>query len=360
VNMPPEIRVHENLKISTNSPCFFIAEAGVNHNGDLENAISLIDVAVDAGADAVKFQTFNPSKIATSYAPKSTYHIETTGDDSSQSWLDLLKSQQLSFEDHDKLIRYANSKKIIFMSTPYDHESVDILSNLGVSILKVASTDMNNYSLLRHMAKTNLPIILSTAMSEINEIVASKKVLNKSGCENIAILQCTGSYPAETKYLNINAMKHIERETGCMSGFSDHSTDILSASVSVAAGANIYEKHFTLDKKMSGPDHRASLEPSELKSCVKLVRQTELMLGSGLKSVLACEQENRLKLRKFSVSIRDLPKGHILLADDITVKRTGGLGFPANEIESLIGCRLTESIKADQPINEQVIKVAKK
>ena len=203
------MKIGKEITISDNSRCFIIAEAGVNHNGNLEKAINLIDVASDAGADAVKFQTFISSKIATNYTPKSTYHVETTGNDAKQSWLELLKSQELSAEDHRILFEYALKKKIIFLSTPYDEESVDLLSKLGVSALKVASTDLNNHRLLGIMARTNLPIILSTAMSTMNEIIKSRDVVFQNGGSS-NVLQCTGSYPSKITDLNIGAMLQIK------------------------------------------------------------------------------------------------------------------------------------------------------
>lgn len=350
------MKIGKEITISDNSRCFIIAEAGVNHNGNLEKAIKLIDVASEAGADAVKFQTFISSKIATTYTPKSTYHVETTGNDAKQSWLELLKSQELSAEDHRILFEYALKKKIIFLSTPYDEESVDLLSKLGVSALKVASTDLNNHRLLGVMARTNLPIILSTAMSTMNEIIKSRDVVFQNGGSSLAILQCTGSYPSKIKDLNIGAMLQIKNKTGCLTGFSDHSTEVIASSVATAAGAKIYEKHFTLDKRMPGPDHRASLEPDELKTCVELVRKTEEMIGVGEKFILDCEKENRKKLRKFTVASKNLNAGHVLRHNDFLLKRTGGEGFPADEAELILGKKLVRDIDADQPISQDIIR----
>ena len=350
-----EIFLSEKLSISDQSNCFFIAEAGVNHNGNLENAIKLIDAAVEAGADAVKFQTFSASQIATQYAPKSTYHLETTGNDEHQSWLELLKSQELSVEDHEVLFKYSAKKNIIFLSTPYDLESVDLLENLGVSLLKVASTDLNNHRLLKYMAKTSIPIILSTAMSTIEEVLQSQNILINAGCSELAILQCTGSYPTIDNDLNIGAMLHIREKTNCLIGFSDHSTGVNAVSIAAAAGAKIVEKHFTLDRSMPGPDHRASLEPTELKECINLMRRTETMMGLGEKIVLDCESENRRKLRKFTVAARDFEKGHVLRDEDLLLKRTGGEGVSAAKVGSIVGKTLIKDVIADQVVDLDVI-----
>ena len=351
MNFKNKIRVDNNTVISDKNPCFIIAEAGVNHNGNLDNGKKLVDIAADAGADAVKFQTFQAKNISRENAPRATYHIETTGSDKKQSWYELLLSQELSPKDHIALIEHCKKRNIIFLSTPYDEQSVDLLVDLGTPIIKIASTDSNNHKLLSYIGSKKVSVILSTAMSSIDEIKNSIGVLYYAGCRNLALLQCTGNYPTKKDDLNILAMKNIKEISNCVVGFSDHSTNINSGSIAVAAGAKVYEKHFTVSRNMDGPDHRASLEPKELKECISLIKDTEIMLGSGLKKILNCEKDNRKILRKFAVAKRNLFEGHIISENDVDFKRTGGLGCPADTYFSLIGKRIIKKINKNEIIN---------
>jgi len=341
----------ENRTISHNDPCFIIAEAGVNHNGDMDIARKLIDVAVEAGADAVKFQTFVADEIILHNAPKAQYHIETTGGDAKQSWYELLKSQELDQEMHKQLIAYCKNKKIQFLSTPYDIPSVDLLDNLDVSLFKVASTDANNLPLLRYMAQKGKPIILSTAMSEIEEVENSVAIIREEGVEELVVLQCTGSYPAPANQANVRAMHQIAKHCNVAVGYSDHVPGYNAAMAAISLGACVYEKHFTLDRNLPGPDHRASLEPNELKELIKAIRETEDILGDGNKKVMPCEIKNRSKLRKFIVAKKDIKQGDMFSGDNLTTKRTGGEGTSPMLWDSLMDKRSKTDYKIDTPIN---------
>ena len=340
----------QKITIDHDQPCFIIAEAGVNHNGDMVLAKQLIDAAVDAGADAVKFQTFIAEEIILRNAPKAEYHIETTGDDKTQSWYDLLKSQELNREQHIELIAYCNSKNIMFISTPYDWPSIDLLDELDVQLFKVASTDANNLPLLRYMAKKGRPIILSTAMSNIAEIKNSVQLIKEEGVNDLVVLQCTGSYPAPARQANLNAMKQIEKICRVAVGYSDHVPGYNVAIAAVAQGACVYEKHFTISRDFPGPDHRASLEPGELKELIAAIRQTESALGDGNKSVMPCEEVNRNKLRKFIVAREEIKQGETFGNHNLTTKRTGGVGIEPIEWDKMLGKKSPTNFKKDQPI----------
>ena len=342
-----------NLKtrvISHNQPCFVIAEAGVNHNGDMELARKLIDVAVASGADAVKFQTFIADEIILHNAPKAEYHIQTTGDDKEQSWFELLKSQELNREQHIELIDYCEKKGIIFLSTPYDWLSVDLLDELNVPLFKVASSDANNLPLLRYMAKKGRPMILSTAMSNIDEIKNSVALIKSEGLKELIVLQCTGSYPAPIDQANITAMKQISEECGVAVGYSDHVPGYNAAIAAIALGACVYEKHFTMSRELPGPDHRASLEPEELKELIDVIRLTESALGGGNKKVMPCEELNRNKLRKFIVAREEIKQGELFGNHNLTTKRTGGKGIDPIEWDSLLNSTSQCNFKKNQPI----------
>ena len=343
------IKLKDNI-IAHNQSCFIIAEAGVNHNGDMVLAKQLIDAAVDAGADAVKFQTFIAEEIILHNAPKAEYHIETTGDDQTQSWYDLLKSQELNREQHIELIEYCKSKNIIFLSTPYDWPSIDLLDELDVQLFKVASTDANNLPLLRYMAKKGRPMILSTAMSNIDEIQNSVQSIKDEGVEDLVVLQCTGSYPAPADQANINAMQQIAEKCSVAVGYSDHVQGYTAAIAAVALGACVYEKHFTISRDLPGPDHRASLEPKELKELVAVIRQTESALGDGNKKVMPCEEVNSNKLRKFIVAREEIKQSELFSNHNLTTKRTGGKGLSPIEWDNLLNTKSPDIFKKDQPI----------
>lgn len=343
----------KNKIIGRNNPVFFIAEAGVNHNGSVDLAKQLIDVAVDAGADAVKFQSFKTENIIVPSAPKSKYHIQTTGSDKDQSWFDLLKSQELSRAMHKELIDYCESANIMFLSTPYDEESVDLLNDLNVPMFKVASTDTNNIPLLRYIASKGRPVILSSAMSTMQEVIDAVQCIREEGLSEIAMLQCTGNYPAKIEDSNLNVIDSYFEQLGCVIGYSDHTESLINPIAATAKGASIYEKHFTIDKSLPGPDHRMALNPQELKETIKAIRDTEKALGSREKFVLKSERENRLKLRKSVVAAIDIPENTEITIDMLGVKRPGS-GMAPNLIFSLVGKRAKKGISKNDLITRDL------
>ena len=350
------IKISDKL-IGKGQPIFFIAEAGVNHNGSLKNAKKLVDIAKEAGADAVKFQSFFTEEIILPGAPKSTYHVETTGNDKKQSWMELLKSQEMSKEMHINLINYCKKKEIIFLSTPYDNKSVDLLNVLGISAFKVASTDMNNYQLLEHISKKDKPIILSTAMSSEEEVKSSMNFLLAQGAKEIILMHCTGNYPTSLAESNLNVIRNYKKLfiDKCLYGYSDHTEDFINPVAASAIGISVYEKHFTLDKKMPGPDHRMSLDPDELKKTVQLIRQTEICLGDFKKELLQSEVENRKKLRKSLVAKIDISKG-IKLTDQLLTSKRPGIGIPPSDIKKVIGKITTKNIKKNTILDFDMFK----
>ena len=343
-----EFKIEDKI-LGDGHPVFFIAEAGVNHNGSIELGKKLVDIAAEAGADAVKFQTFITDNIITPEAPKSTYHIETTGDDSSQTWYDLLKTQEMSKQMHVELINYCQKVGIIFLSTPYDAESVDLLDELGVAAFKIASTDTNNIPLLKYIAKKAKPLILSTAMSNMKEVKESVVAIRDEGLEALAVLQCTGNYPSKTDDSNLRVISSYKRKLKCIVGYSDHTPDLINAVAATALGAKIYEKHFTVDKSLPGPDHRMSLNLEELKSTIQIIRDTEKSLGNTEKEVLNCEKENRGKLRKSIITTCDISIHSEIKKEMITIKRPG-YGMPPVMIDTIIGKKINKNISKNSPL----------
>lgn len=331
------INLSYKKKISINHPCFIIAEAGVNHNGSIKLAKKLVDIAVSAKADAVKFQTFVADEIILKKAPKAKYHIETTGSNKKLSWYDLLKSQEISLQMHKELIKYCKKKKIIFISTPYDRASADLLNNLGVEIFKIASTDNNNIQLIKHICKKGKPVILSTAMSNFQDISNSYKILKKYLKNKFAIMQCTGSYPAPLFQANLNVINTYRNKFKCLVGYSDHVLSNNAAISAVSMGISCYEKHITVDKRLPGPDHRASCNEKEFKNLVKKIREVEKVLGSSNKIITACEKKNFSKLKKYLVATQNIKKNDKLTDKNITFKRTGGKGVSASNYLKIIG-----------------------
>ena len=336
----------QNRKIGDGHPVFFIAEAGVNHNGSLELAHQLIDVAVDAGVDAIKFQTFKAKNLNTKIAPKSTYHIETTGNDEKQTWFELLQTQEMSREMHLDLIKYCQAKNIIFLSTPYDLESVELLDQLGVPAFKLASTDTNNLSLIRHIARKRKPLIISTAMCEMSEVMQAVEAIRSENLEDFVVLQCTGNYPAQLGDSHLRVITTYREKFQCLVGYSDHTLEIINPIAAIALGACVYEKHFTIDKSLPGPDHRSSLSPDELKETVRVIRLTEKALGCAEKFSLPSEQENRLKLRKSLVAATGIFKGTRLTRELIAIKRPG-TGISPSSMEDYLGRELVVDVQED-------------
>ena len=340
--------------IGGKNPLFFIAEAGVNHNGSLDLGKQLIDIAAEAGADAVKFQTFVTENIITPEAPKATYHVETTGSDNKQTWFQLLKTQEMSKEMHVDLIDYCSKKGIIFLSTPYDKVSADLLDNLNVPAFKIASTDTNNIPFLQFIARKGKPMILSSAMSTMEEVLEAVSVVRNEGLEEICMLQCTGNYPSNLSDSNLRVMQTYQDELRCIVGYSDHTPDLINPVAATAMGAKVYEKHFTIDKSLSGPDHRMSLSPEELNQTIAAIRETEKALGKEDKEVLEVEKENRLKLRKSLVANLDISKNQEIKKEMIGIKRPG-TGISPSKIDSVIGKKASVDIKSGTLISLDLI-----
>ena len=345
----------KNKWIGDNHPIFFIAEAGVNHNGSIDIGKKLIDIAVESGADAVKFQTFRAEELNTKTAPKSTYHIETTGNDNHQTWFDLLKTQEISKEMHVSLIDYCTEKNIIFLSTPYGEKSADLLEKFNIPAYKIASTDTNNIPLLKHIALKGKPMILSSAMATMDEIELAVSIVRNIGLDKIAILQCTGNYPSKLSDSNLRVIKTYKEKLNCIVGYSDHTPNLINPIAATAMGAKVYEKHFTIDRSLPGPDHRMSLSPGELKQTVKAIRDTEEAMGNSEKRVLESEKENRAKLRKSIVTIKSIEKNTIITRNMLAIKRPGN-GIPPSEIYNIIGKKVKYDLIEDYVLSLNDIK----
>lgn len=331
---------------------FIIAEAGVNHNGDIDTAIKLIDMAKRAGADAIKFQTFKSERLVTSSTPKAKYQKANTGSDESQ--LELLKRLELTNDNFKRLFSYCRKKNIIFMSTPFDEKSADMLDRLGMNIFKIPSGEITNKPLIQRIAAKNKPVILSTGMSYLNEVEKAVRwiydIWNKSGFnQQLTLLHCVSNYPAHAKDVNLCAMNTLKVSFGLPVGYSDHTLGIEIPIAAVAMGAKVIEKHFTLDKNMKGPDHKASLEPDELKAMVKAIRNVEKAMGDGVKKPAVSEDETRIIARRSLVAKRDIKKGSVIRSGDIIIKRPGN-GIPPEFKETIKGMKAKKNIIADSVI----------
>ena len=326
---------------------FIIAEAGVNHNGDINLAKELIDVAVDAGVDAVKFQTWKTEKLITKNALKAKYQEENTKE---KTQYEMLKKLELSYEDFIELKKYCDKKGIIFMSTPDEEESALFLKDLQ-DIFKIGSGELTNLPFLQLIGSFDKKIILSTGMGTLCEIEKALFTLINAGTkkENITILHATTSYPTKFEDVNLNAMLTIKNAFKVNIGYSDHTLGIEVPIAAVALGAKVIEKHFTLSRNLEGPDHKASLEPNELKEMVKAIRNIEKSLGDGIKKPTDIEIENKKVVRKVIVAKKDIKKGEIFTKENLTLKRNSkGLG--AEFFELIIGMRALKDFKQDEPI----------
>jgi len=329
---------------------FIIAEAGVNHNGDINLAKKLIDIASLAGADAVKFQTFKADKLVSKDAKKADYQSKNI-DDSDNSQYNMLKKLELDIDTHHKLIEYCKTKNIIFLSTPFDLDSIDLLSELGLNIFKIPSGEITNLPYLRKIGKLNKEIILSTGMATISEIKDALEVLYKAGTlkENITVLHANTMYPTPMKDVNLNAMVTIGKTFDIKYGYSDHTLGIEVDIAAVAMGAKVIEKHFTLHRDMDGPDHKASLEPKELISMVKSIRNIEIALGSSIKKPTPSETPNISVVRKSIVASCKIKKGELLTKDNLTIKRPSG-GINPMRWDDIIGTVSKKNYKQDELI----------
>lgn len=326
-----------------------IAEAGVNHNGDIEMAKRLIDVAAEAGADYVKFQTFSAERLATRDAAKADYQKRNDGEADSQ--FEMLKRLELSEAMHHELIAHCASRNIAFFSTGFDIESLDFLNTLGLPLFKIPSGEITNLPYLRHIGSLGKPIIMSTGMATLDEIGAALGVLEQAGAprDAITVLHCTTDYPAAMSDVNLRAMLAIKEKFGVKVGYSDHTQGIEVAIGATALGAQLIEKHFTLDRTLPGPDHKASLEPSELKAMVAAIRNIEIALGDGNKHPTANELRNVAIARKSLVAARPIKEGEIFTADNLGVKRPGS-GISPMRLDEWIGKRASRDYRIDEVI----------
>jgi len=328
---------------------FIIAEAGVNHNGSIKIAKKLIDAAVESGVNAVKFQTFKAENLVSKNAEKADYQKITT--DSIESQFTMIKNLELDINAHKELISYCEEKGIIFLSSPFDHDSINVLNNLGLKTFKIPSGEINNLPYLRHIGSLGREVILSTGMSTLKEVEDALNILIDSGTkkENITILHANTMYPTPMKDVNLNAMLTIQKELDIAVGYSDHTLGIEVDIAAVAMGASIIEKHLTLDKSMNGPDHKASLEPKELKLMVVAIRNIEIALGSSKKKPSPSEIVNINIARKSIVAIHDVKKGELLTDKNIAIKRPGN-GINPMKWDEVINSIALRNYNADELI----------
>jgi N-acetylneuraminate synthase len=320
--------------IGPGAPCFVIAEAGVNHNGDLELALQLVAAAARAGADAVKFQTFRTEDLVTLDAPKAAYQRATT--DAAESQFALLKKLELTPAAQRAIQAACDQHRILFLSTPFEAASADLLDALGIAAFKIPSGELTNLPFLAHVARKGKPIILSTGMATLEEVEAAVQAVRRAGPAALVLLHCVSQYPAAPANANLRAMRTMADAFGVPVGFSDHTLGLEVALAAVALGACVLEKHFTLDRALPGPDHRASLEPGELSALVQGIRTVESALGDGRKAPAASEADTALAARKSLVAAVDIPAGATLTPDMIVIKRPGS-GLPPGALDSLLG-----------------------
>ena len=318
----------------SNRHTYIIAEAGVNHNGSLRLAKKLVDKAVWAGADCIKFQTFNSEKLVSKNAPKADYQKKTTGNTENQ--LDMLKKLELTPKQFISLKDYSQKKGIAFLSTPFDLESINFLASIGIKTWKIPSGEITNYPYLRTIGKRKETVIMSTGMSSIAEVKNAIAVLRKFGTKKIRLLHCTTEYPAPYDSVNLQAMHTLKKEFGYDVGYSDHTNGIEIPVAAVAMGATIIEKHFTLNHNMEGPDHKASLEPEELRNMIRAIRNVEKAFGNGKKTPSKVEKRNIPIVRKSIVAASHIRKGDVFSDRNLTTKRPGK-GMSPMQWENIVG-----------------------
>lgn len=339
-------------KVGPGQPCFIIAEAGVNHNGEIELARRLVDAAVEAGADAVKFQTFKAERLVTEEAPKAAYQQKTTSSEESQQAM--LRRLELSEEAHRELLGYCRERGALFMSSPFDEERADFLDRLGVAVFKIPSGELTNLPFLEHVARKGKPMIVSTGMSHLEEVKAAVEAIKRAGNLQVVLLHCLSNYPADPAEANLRAMRTMEAALDRPVGYSDHTPGIEVALAAVALGACVIEKHFTLDRNLPGPDHRASLEPGELAAMIRGIRIVEASLGHGRKEPAPSEADTAAVARKSLVAARDIPAGMTLTEEMITAKRPG-TGLPPSMRDSLVGRQARRDIRSGTLLSREML-----
>ena len=326
---------------------FIIAEAGVNHNGSVEIAQRLIEAARQAGADCVKFQSFKADKLASRSAAKAQYQQHNT--EGADSQYEMLRRLELSEEDHQTLLACCRANGILFLSSPFDEGSADLLEQLGVPAYKIPSGEVTNHGFLDYLARKNKPLILSTGMSTLAEVAEAVEAIIGAGNPPLYLLHCVTEYPAPCAEINLKAMGTLAAAFGFPVGYSDHTPGSEIAVAAVALGARIIEKHFTLDRNLPGPDHRASLEPQEFGAMIQAIRNVEQALGTGIKVPAPCEIKNMAIARKSLVATQDIARGERLGHDNVAIKRPGH-GIQPRDFEKVMGLRVTADIKADSVI----------
>lgn len=334
-------------KLGSGHPCFVIAEAGVNHNGDLNQAKELVRQARQAGADCVKFQTFKAERVVTASAPKAAYQLKVT--DPVESQFAMLRKLELSESDHRVLIDQCQREGILFLSTPYSMEDAEMLHALGVPSFKIASGQLVELPFLAALARFNKPVILSTGMATFDETREAVATLRDHGCNQIVVLQCTTNYPSRIADTNLRAMAGIAAATGALIGYSDHTEGISACLASIALGACVVEKHFTLDRNLPGPDHRCSSEPTELTALVRGIREVEAALGDGVKQPTAAELANLTGMRRSIVATRLIKAGTTVTAADFAFKRPA-TGLAPKRLGELLGRKALLDLPADSQV----------
>lgn len=322
---------------------YFIAEAGVNHNGELDKALELVDVAADAGADAVKFQTFDTAALATANAPKAAY--QDRYDDRYDNQFDMLKALELSRDDWEKIVARCKAKSIAFLSTPFDFGSADLLERLGVNAYKVSSGDLTFHQLLAHIAAKGRPMVISTGMANMGEVEEAVDVIERSGNPPLAILHCVSDYPCKPEDCNLGVIPIMKSMFGVPIGWSDHTNGEVTGLASVALGGRLIEKHFTLDRDLPGPDHKASLEPSELASFIANVRTLEKAMGDGHKRPTAAEKNTAAVARRSIVLLADVAAGETLTRQNCGVLRPGN-GLPPRMLNQVLDLSVRKALPA--------------
>ncbi|HAU32285.1 MAG: N-acetylneuraminate synthase [Desulfotomaculum sp. 46_296] len=336
-----------------NSRVFIIAEVGVNHNGSLDLAMQMVDLACKSGADAVKFQTFKAERIVTSFAERALYQQKNMPH-KFESQLEMIKKLELSFDDFRKLKEYCDRRRIAFLSSPFDLESVNFLDELNLDCFKIPSGEITNLPLLRRIGGKRKKVILSTGMSTLEEVGKAVQILNSSGAGEITLLHCTSNYPTPPEEVNLKAMLTLKQAFGLPVGYSDHTMGYAVSIAAVAMGAEVIEKHFTLNRKMEGPDHKCSLEPDELNNMVEIIRLVEKSFGNGLKAPVSDEIKIAAAARSSIVSSKNIPAGERITEDCLAAKRPG-TGISPMFWDSIIGRRASVDIPAETVLTWEMI-----
>jgi N-acetylneuraminate synthase len=349
--MVDAIKIAEKY-VGAGHPCFIIAEAGVNHNGDLELARQLVDVAVASGSDAVKFQTYTTEKVMSRLAPKAEYQLQTT--EVKESQFEMSKGLELPLEAFQDLKAYCDRLGILFLSSPFDEDSIDLLASLGVAAFKVPSGEITNLPYLTRMAKYGRPMIVSTGMAYLSEVETAVQTIEKAGNRQYALLHCVSNYPADPANINLRAMHTLSRAFDMPSGYSDHTPGIEIPLAAVAMGACVVEKHFTTDRNLPGPDQLASLEPTELTAMVQGIRTVESAIGNGRKDPAASEANTAAVARKSLVAARNIPANTKLTEELIAIKRPG-TGLAPVQRDNLLGRTTIVDISEDSLLTWEML-----